>query len=79
MASGAQPVFLLHAADDGTVPVERSLAMYAALKSAGVAAELHVFPEGGHGFGIERAKGKPVEAWPELFLAWGRARGMFRA
>ncbi|HEV7689782.1 MAG TPA: alpha/beta hydrolase [Hyphomonadaceae bacterium] len=79
MASGAQPMFLLHAADDATVPVERSLAMYAALKAAGVAAELHVFPEGGHGFGIERAKGKPVEVWPELFLAWGRARGMFRA
>ena len=77
-AGGAQPIFLLHAADDATVPVERSLAMYSALKTAGVPAELHVFPEGGHGFGIERAKGKPVEAWPELFLAWGRARGMFR-
>jgi acetyl esterase/lipase len=75
---GAQPIFLLHAADDTTVPVERSLAMYGALKSGGVPAELHVFPEGGHGFGIERAKGKPVEVWPELFLAWGRARGMFR-
>jgi acetyl esterase/lipase len=78
MASGAQPMFLLHAADDATVPVERSLAMYAALKAASVPAELHVFPEGGHGFGIERAKGKPVEIWPELFLAWGRARGMYR-
>ncbi len=72
-----QPMFLLHAADDATVKVESSMRMYAALKAAGVQAELHVFPEGGHGFGIARAAGKPVEVWPDLFLAWGRARGMF--
>jgi acetyl esterase/lipase len=74
-----QPMFLLHAADDASVPAESSVAMHAALKAAGVAAELHVFPEGGHGFGIARAEGKPVGVWPELFLAWGRARGMFGA
>ncbi|MDP3736476.1 MAG: alpha/beta hydrolase [Hyphomonadaceae bacterium] len=73
-----QPIFLLHAADDTTVPVESSVRMYQALKAAGVPAELHVFPEGGHGFGIARAAGKPVEVWPDLFLRWGRARGMFR-
>ena len=73
-----QPVFLLHAADDASVPVETSIRMYGALKAAGVPAELHVFPEGGHGFGIAKAKGKPVEAWPDLLLAWGSARGMFR-
>jgi acetyl esterase/lipase len=75
--AGAPPVFLLHAADDATVPVESSVRMYQALKTAGVAAELHVFPEGGHGFGIAHATGKPVEVWPDLFLRWGRARGMF--
>jgi acetyl esterase/lipase len=73
-----QPIFLLHAADDASVPVANSLRMYVALKAAGVPAELHVFPEGGHGFGIAKAKGKPVEVWPDLLLAWGRARGMFR-
>lgn len=73
-----QPVFLLHAADDATVAVESSVRMYQALKAAGVAAELHVFPEGGHGFGIARGAGKPVEVWPDLYLRWGRARGMFR-
>jgi acetyl esterase/lipase len=52
--------------------------MYAALKAAGVPAELHIFPEGGHGFGIAKAEGKPAAIWPDLFLAWGRAREMFR-
>jgi acetyl esterase/lipase len=77
VSRGTQPMFLLHAADDATVPVEGSLDMQAALKAAGVPAELHVFPEGGHGFGIAGAAGKPVAVWPELLLAWGRARGMF--
>ena len=73
------PVFLVHAADDATVPVALSVRMFEALRAAGVAAELHVFPEGGHGFGIARAEGKPVAVWPELFLAWGRRLGMFLA
>jgi acetyl esterase/lipase len=72
------PVFLAHAADDATVPVEGSQRMHDALKAAGAPAELHVFPDGGHGFGIARAKGREAEKWPDLFLAWGRARRMFR-
>ncbi len=78
VSRGTQPMFLLHAADDATVPVQGSLDMQTALKAAGVSAELHVFPEGGHGFGIAGAAGKPVAVWPELLLAWGRARGVFR-
>jgi acetyl esterase/lipase len=74
----APPMFILHAADDASVPVGLSVQMYAALKAADVPAELHIFPEGGHGFGIARAAGKPVAIWPDLFLAWGRARGLFR-
>ena len=74
-----QPMFLLHAADDATVQVELSVRMYDGAEAAGGASELHVFPEGGHGFGIARAAGKPVAAWPELFLAWGQARGIFPA
>ena len=76
--SKTPPVFLAHAADDATVPVEGSQRMHDALKAAGAPAELHVFPDGGHGFGIARARGREAETWPDLFLAWGRARGMFR-
>jgi acetyl esterase/lipase len=64
------PVFLLHAADDEAVPAENSIVMYRALRDAGVCAELHLFAEGGHGFGLRYVAGKPVAAWPELLLSW---------
>ncbi len=72
----APPTFLLHAADDAAVPVENSLRLEAALRAAKVPTELHVFEEGGHGFGLRFARGKPVEAWPDLVLAWWRRRGL---
>lgn len=71
----APPTFLLHAADDTAVPVENSLRLYDALRTAKVSTELHAFEEGGHGFGLRFAKGKPVEAWPGLVLAWWRRKG----
>ena len=76
--AGTPPTFLVHAAVDRSVPVEGSQRMYEALKAAGVPAELHVFPDGGHGFGIAGAKGKEAERWPDLFLAWGGTLRIFR-
>jgi acetyl esterase/lipase len=64
------PTFLVHAADDTSVPLENSLAYLAALRAAKVPAEAHIFEEGGHGFGIHLARGKPAAIWPDLFLAW---------
>lgn len=71
----APPVFLLHAADDASVPVENSLALEAALRARKVPTEMHIFGEGGHGFGLRFTHGKPVDAWPELVLAWWKRRG----
>lgn len=71
----APPTFLLHAADDAAVPAENSLRLEAALRAAKVQIELHVFEEGGHGFGLRFAQGKPVEAWPDLVLAWWKRKG----
>lgn len=72
------PVFLLHAADDASVPVENSLLLFSALRAAKVPTEMHVFEEGGHGYGIRLAKGLPTAVWPELVLAWERRKGVFR-
>ncbi len=70
------PCFLVHAEDDGTVPVENSLQFRAACKAAKVPVETHLFTHGGHGFGIRRAAGKPAEAWPDLFLRWAQSQGL---
>jgi acetyl esterase/lipase len=64
------PSFLLHAQDDTVVPVRNSLLMHEALLRAGVASELHVFPQGGHGFGTASGSGLTVAAWPQLAQAW---------
>lgn len=66
------PVFLAHGQDDRSVPVENSLRFYAALRAAGVPAELHVWPHGAHGFGMHADAG-PAAAWPDLCADWLRA------
>ncbi|KQW78842.1 alpha/beta hydrolase [Brevundimonas sp. Root1279] len=73
--SGRPPVFLLHAIDDAAVPVENSLQLLSALRTAQVPAEVHLFQEGGHGFGIRLIGGKPASAWPELAMAWAARHG----
>ena len=73
----APPCFLLHAEDDASVPVENSLLLRAALRARGVATELHLFPDGGHGFGLRLARGRSVENWPELLFAWGRRQNLW--
>jgi acetyl esterase/lipase len=70
------PVFLLHAADDKTVPVANSLMMFAALHAKAVPTEMHVFEEGGHGFGLRSIDDKPVAAWPGLFETFARRHGI---
>lgn len=73
---GLSPVFQLHAADDKTVPVENSLIMFSALKAKGVPTEMHIFEEGGHGFGLRFVTGKPVAAWPGLFETFAKRHGI---
>lgn len=48
------PTFLLQTEDDTTAHVESSLAYYAALKSVGAPVEMHLFTQGGHGYGLRK-------------------------
>ena len=57
--------------DDASVSPENSIRYYLALHRAGVKAELHVFRDGGHGFGIRLATG-PSRAWTTLCESWLR-------
>lgn len=73
--TGAPPTFLLHAMDDPAVPVENSLQLLGNLRRSGVAAEAHLFQEGGHGFGIRLIEGRPAAVWPRLVLIWAATHG----
>lgn len=71
----APSTFLLHAGDDASVPVDNSLRLYDALRAAKIPTEMHLFEEGGHGFGLRFTTGKPVAVWPELVESWWRRKG----
>ena len=75
VTASTPPCFLCAAEDDRTVPVKNSLLFNEALRAKQVPVEMHLFGEGGHGFGLRRAIGKPVAIWPELFLNWARTQG----
>jgi acetyl esterase/lipase len=69
------PTFLLQNEDDHVDSVYDSLAYYIALLKAGVPVEMHLFAQGGHGFGLRRTN-LPVTAWPELVEPWLGTIGM---
>lgn len=63
------PTFLVMAENDYTAHVENALVYYQALKNVKVPAELHLFTEGGHGFGL-RSTALPISHWPALAESW---------
>jgi acetyl esterase/lipase len=75
VTSRTPPTFLLHAEDDPVDDVKNSLIYFAALKSVGAKAELHVYAEGGHAFGLRPTK-LPITAWPALVETWLGTIGM---
>ncbi len=60
--------FLVHATDDKAVPVENSINYYLALKNQKVPVEMHVYQNGGHGFGLG-TKGTNL-FWPTACEKW---------
>lgn len=73
---GAPPFLLIHAEDDPTVHVENSLRLRSALKSANVRVETHLFPDGGHGFGLARVANTTTSVWPELIVRSAQHYGL---
>lgn len=67
------PTFLVHAQDDKTVPVNNSIVFYQACLRHGVPAELHLYPKGGHGFGLNNNTTKDL--WTDRLRNWLDANG----
>lgn len=68
VSSSTPPAFVVHTLDDG-IPVESSISYILACKAAGVPVEAHIFPKGGHGYGL-RSKEPGLRDWPKLLVAW---------
>jgi acetyl esterase/lipase len=64
----APPSFIVQAEDD-PVHVENATVYFLALKNAKVPAEMHLYAQGGHGYGLRRTE-LPVTGWPPLVEAW---------
>ena len=64
------PTFLVHASDDKSVPVENSIRFYQALIKNKVNAEMHIYQNGGHGFGLHNTT--TTDAWFERAISWMR-------
>lgn len=72
--NGTPPVFLVHGGEDLISPPEHSVHMYLALKRAGVSAELHVYANTAHDFGV-RPGDRPYAKWTALCADWLRDQG----
>lgn len=68
------PAFIVHTAEDKSVPVENSLLFYAALRREGVAVEMHLYELGPHGFGTREGLGT-TSLWPRRWEEWLRVNG----
>ena len=65
----APPTIIFSAADDTITPPGHGIALFEALTAAGAKAELHIFEEGGHGWGLG-TQDQILNQWPEIFEAW---------
>jgi acetyl esterase/lipase len=72
----APPLFLIISDDDRSVSALSATRVYDMWHKAGVPAELHVFGNGGHGWGMLRDTGFLSDPWPTLLQNWMKHRGL---
>jgi acetyl esterase/lipase len=66
VADDTPPTYITHAGDDQLVSVDNSIVFYEQLRYHKVAAEMHLFPKGGHGFVL----GQPTATWTTPIFKW---------
>jgi len=69
------PTFIVQAQDDPVDDVHESIVYYLALLNANVSTEFHLYPRGGHGFGLRRTDAS-ITRWPALAETWMRSIGV---
>ena len=73
VTANTPPTFIIAAEDDNVVPVENTLMFYDALLANKVKAEMHIYPAGGHGFGLNNKTSKDL--WFDRLTEWMDASG----
>lgn len=69
------PAFIVHTHDDGSTAVGAAR-IYIALKEQQVPAELHIYQNGGHGYGLRPRERSVISTWPDRATDWLRIRGL---
>jgi len=69
------PRTFIATASDDPVRVENALFYALALHKAKVPVELHIYPSGGHGYGLRRREEVPVTTWPDRAMEWMTSQG----
>lgn len=69
VSASTPPALIFHCTDDKVVPVRNALEYYHALLQAGVDVEMHIFPEGGHGWGFRDSFPYKLQ-WAEAMKMW---------
>lgn len=72
------PAFIVHTHDDASSSVGAAK-LYIALKQHKVPAELHIYQNGGHGYGIRQRPNSVISSWPDRATDWLRLRGLLEA
>jgi acetyl esterase/lipase len=71
------PTFLVHTDDDRSSSLGAVL-FYAGLKKHGIPAELHVYGNGGHGYGLRPVKNSQISSWPDHAAHWLGTQGLLK-
>jgi acetyl esterase/lipase len=71
------PTFLVHTDDDRSSSLGAVL-FYAALKKHGIPSELHVYGNGGHGYGLRPVAKSQISTWPDHAAHWLGTRGYLK-
>ena len=72
------PAFIVCAADDDVVPPINSIRYFQALRQHGIQAELHIYREGGHGFGLGHKLDTSTNDWTHDCEGWLRDLGLIQ-
>jgi dipeptidyl aminopeptidase/acylaminoacyl peptidase len=73
VSKNTPPSFIVHTHDDASTSLG-SVLLYAAMKRNDVSAELHIYENGGHGYGSRDRPNSNIGSWPDRAVDWLQRR-----